>query len=458
MASFGQVGQRVRHLSTQLDSIRDSRPIVSGSKKVLVLGSGGREHALAHRLLASDSVGEVMVLPGNAGTRSAPPELEHKVLRNVAGSAVDVAVSGNVDLVVVGPEDPLCNGVVDELGAAGVLAFGPNRDAARLEGSKAFMKAFADRHGIPTAAYRVVRTVEEARQAVSAFDEPPVVKADGLCGGKGVVVAATHDEALQAAVAMLSGSRFGDAGRTVVIERRIAGSEASVHAICDGQRALLLPAAQDHKRIGEGDTGPNTGGMGAYAPAPLITPDLVERVRKEVVERCLAGLRADGVEYRGALFAGLMISADGEPYCLEYNVRFGDPETQVLMSVLEGDLAEALSQASSGALAPGALGVGSAHAMCVVLAAAGYPASPRTGDVITGLESAASVPGVTVFHAGTRHESGRVVTAGGRVLGITARGASLEQARQRAYRAADLVEFDGKQLRRDIGQRALGRS
>jgi phosphoribosylamine--glycine ligase len=363
-----------------------------------------------------------------------------------------------VDLAVVGPEDPLCNGVVDELGSAGVLSFGPNRRAARLEGSKAFMKAFAERHGIPTAAYRIVRTVDEARQAVAAFDEPPVVKADGLCGGKGVVVAATHDEALEAALSMLSGARFGDAGRTVVIERRIAGSEASVHAICDGRTALLLPAAQDHKRIGDGDTGPNTGGMGAYAPAPLMTPALIERVREEVIERCLAGMRADGVEYRGTLFAGLMISEGGEPHCLEYNVRFGDPETQVLTSVLEGDFAEALSQAAAGELNTESLRVGAAHAMCVVLGAAGYPKSPRTGDVIGGLEIAAKVPGVTLFHAGTRQGAEGVVTAGGRVLGVTARGATLQEARTRAYEAADSVEFAGKQLRRDIGRRALGSS
>ncbi|MCA9593587.1 MAG: phosphoribosylamine--glycine ligase [Myxococcales bacterium] len=419
------------------------------TRKVMVVGSGGREHALALALLDSPSVDEVVVCPGNAGT-------EGGGLRNAVGTPLGVAQAEAPALVVVGPEAPLCEGLVDDLAGRGILAFGPSREAARLEGSKSFMKSFAKRHGLPTARHIVLERVEDVAGAAREFALPPVVKADGLCAGKGVVVSQTHDEAIEAARGMLSGQSFGEAGLRVVMEERLEGVEASVHAICDGERALVLPAAQDHKRIGDGDTGPNTGGMGSYAPTPLVSPALMDRVREQIVLPAVRGMAADGHPYRGALFAGLMISPSGEPRLLEFNVRFGDPETQVLMAILRGDLAEALASAARGHLDETQVSITDEHAVCVVLAAAGYPGTPRRGDAITGVERAEQVPGVRVIHAGTARFDGALRTAGGRVLGVTARGDSLAQAHERAYLAADAIEFEGKQLRRDIAARALG--
>jgi phosphoribosylamine---glycine ligase len=423
--------------------------------KILVVGSGGREHALALRLLESANVREVLVAPGNAGTRAAPAALSGKTLRNASGNPLEVALRERVELAVVGPEAPLCAGLVDALEGAGVPTFGPKQNAARLEGSKAFMKEFAARHGIPSGRFRVVRDLQAAENAIAEFSEPPVVKADGLCAGKGVVVAATHEQAREAAAGMLSGARFGDAGRTVVIEERILGAEASLHAICDGERFLLLPAAQDHKRIGDGDRGANTGGMGTYAPAPLITPELEGRIEREIFAPAMAGMRDEGMAFCGTLFAGLMITPEGNPLLLEFNVRFGDPETQVLMAATAGDLAEALRAAARGELAADAIYAAREHAVCVVLAAAGYPGEPRSGDVIEGIDAAEAVAGVRVIHAGTAMRDGRVVTAGGRVLGVTARGASLAEAHARAYQAVAELAFDGMQYRRDIAARAL---
>ncbi|MBK7581736.1 MAG: phosphoribosylamine--glycine ligase [Myxococcales bacterium] len=426
-------------------------------RKVLVLGSGGREHALADALLASPSVAEVVVAPGNAGTSARPAWVSGgKSLRCATGEGLELARRERPDLVVVGPEVPLTAGVIDELTREGFLAYGPSQRAAALEGSKAFMKDFAARHRLRTAHYAVVTEVEQVESRVREFEQPPVVKADGLCAGKGVVVAESHAEAITAAREMLGGHRFGAAGRRVVLEERLLGAEASVHAVCDGERAFVLPAAQDHKRIGDGDTGPNTGGMGTYAPAPLITAELAERIRVEVIERALAGMAADGNPFRGTLFAGLMISPAGEPHLLEFNVRFGDPETQVLMNVIDGDFAELLASAARGKLAPDAIQVAPRHALCVVLAAPGYPATPVLGAPIRGLERALELDGVRVYHAGTRSDGAHTVTAGGRVLGVTARGATLAEAHALAYRAAALIEFDGKQLRHDIGARALG--
>ena len=369
-----------------------------------------------------------------------------------AEEAVRLARAEGAHLVVVGPEAPLCAGVVDALGAEGILAFGPTREAARLEGSKVFLKDFAARHGIPTAGYRVARSFEEAEAILRERGAPIVVKADGLCAGKGVVVAATMGEALEAARAALIERRFGDAGGALVIEDAIAGEEASVHAITDGEALVVLPAARDHKRVGDGDIGPNTGGMGAFAPSPRVTPALMARVEREILRPTIDGMRAEGRPFRGVLFAGLMITPAGDPVLLEHNVRFGDPECEALMELLEGDVAELLASAAAGALSPEAARVAEGrHAIAVVLAAAGYPGAPRAGDAIRGLEAAAAVEGVVVNHAGTAARGDEVVTAGGRVLAVTAAAGSLRDARARVYRAVDAIDFEGKILRRDIG-------
>jgi phosphoribosylamine---glycine ligase len=428
---------------------------MESGRKILVVGSGGREHALALALLDSPSVSEVLVAPGNAGTALATDNTG-KVLRNVAGPPLELSRAEKVDLVVVGPEAPLCAGLVDELTAAGILAYGPSKAAARLEGSKAFMKDFVARHRLPTARHVTLTGADHVAAAVGTFDVPPVVKADGLCAGKGVVVAQTHAEAIEAAELMLSGSAFGDAGRSVVLEERLVGAEASIHAICDGERAFLLPAAQDHKRIFDADQGPNTGGMGAYAPAPLVTPELERRIQREIIQPVLDGMRAEGAPFKGTLFAGLMIASEGEAKVLEFNVRFGDPETQVLMATLGGDLAELLVSAARGRLDPNAVRRLDQHAICVVVAAHGYPGQVRTGDAIAGVDAAGAVSGARVVHAGTKLADGKLVTSGGRVLGVTARGDSLRQAADRAYAAVQCVKFDGMQFRRDIGHRALG--
>ena len=424
-------------------------------RKVLVVGSGGREHALALRLLESESVDEVIVAPGNAGTARTPAWLAPKTLRSATGAPAAIATREAVDLVVVGPEAPLCAGLVDDLSALGLRVFGPNRAAARLEGSKSFMKDFAVRQGIRTARHEVVRELAALEAALGRFPEPPAVKADGLCAGKGVVVADSHAEALEAARGMLTGASFGEAGKTVVLEERVLGAELSLHALVDGERFVMLPAAQDHKRLLDGDRGPNTGGMGTYAPAPLAEPTLLERSRVEIFERAVRGMAEEGAPFRGALFAGLMVTPAGELVLLEFNVRFGDPETQVLLATMGGDLADALDGAARGALDLTALAPNGDHALCVVLAAHGYPEDPRKGDAIHGLLAAETIPGVRVLHAGTALAGEQVVTAGGRVLGVCARGSSLAAAYGEAYRAIAHIRFEGMQFRRDIAGRAL---
>ncbi|HKO95158.1 MAG TPA: phosphoribosylamine--glycine ligase, partial [Polyangiaceae bacterium] len=409
---------------------------MSAGRRVLVVGKGGREHALALRLLESESVAEVVVAPGNAGTESSDlAKRWGKQLRNAEGPPLDVARALRPDLVVVGPENPLCAGLVDELEQAGVLAYGPRRAAARLEGSKAFLKEFAVRHGIRTPRHLTVRSEQELGRALSDFVEPPVVKADGLCAGKGVVVASSHEQASAAAREMLSGRAFGDAGRVVVLEERVYGSELSVHAICDGTRAWILPFVQDHKRLGEDDTGPNTGGMGTYGPVALPDPSLASYVRGEIIERIVTGMAEMGAPFRGTIFANLMLVPGSDPTLFEVNVRFGDPETQILMNLFEGDLCEVLSGAARGELGVSRdlVARSGCHALCVVLAAAGYPAEPRLQDTIQGLEAAAALSGVHVYHAGTTRQGGQTLTAGGRVLGITGVGSSLAQAHARAY-------------------------
>jgi phosphoribosylamine--glycine ligase len=427
--------------------------------KILVVGSGAREHALALRLLASEGIREVVVTPGNAGTARAPRAMSGKVLRNAAGAPLAVAAQERPDLVVIGPEAPLCDGLADELARTGLRVFGPSGAAARLEASKAFMKEFAERHGIPTARAVVVRRPADLDEALRSFPSAPVVKADGLCAGKGVVVAEDHAEAKLEALAMLSGERFGRAGETVVLEERVLGVEASIHAVSDGERWCLLPAAQDHKRIGDGDRGPNTGGMGTYAPTPVVTAELRESIERTIVAPALRGMHAEGTPFKGALFAGVMITPEGDPVLLEFNVRFGDPETEVLMGTTDGDLARALDAAASGRLAADALTASSRSAICVVLASEGYPGSPTTGDVIEGLDAleheAAALEGVSVYHAGTRLDGERVVTAGGRVLAVTASAETLPLAHQRVYAAVDRLSFRGMQFRRDIAARAL---
>lgn len=430
---------------------------MSSGRRVMIIGKGGREHALAERLLASESVAEVIVAPGNPGTAAAASAARGKLLRNAEGAPLELARSLRPDLVVVGPEAPLCEGLADELSAAGVLVYGPSRAAARLEGSKAFLKDLAVAHGIRTARHVTVRSDAELARALGEFSAPPVVKADGLCAGKGVVVAESHEEAERAAREMLSGRAFGAAGRTLVLEERLRGTEVSAHAICDGERALLLPFVQDHKRLGDADSGPNTGGMGTYGPVALRA-GMAEQIQQQFVEKVLAGMARAGAPFRGTMFAGLMLTEDGEPALIEINVRFGDPETQVLTNLLEGDFCELLISAARGRLPAGAaLAAGAARsAVCVILAAPGYPAAPRLGGAIRGLDEAAAIEGVRIYHAGTSPGASGPVVAGGRVLAVTGVGATLAEAHRRAYAAADRVEFEGKQMRRDIAHAALG--
>ncbi|WP_394838275.1 phosphoribosylamine--glycine ligase [Pendulispora rubella] len=422
-------------------------------KRVLVVGSGAREHALA-RVLSSPEC-EVLCAPGNAGTGLS--------FRNVSVAVDDIpglvaaAERERISLVVVGPELPLTLGLVDALAEKGIPAFGPSKVAAQLEGSKAFMKRFLKRHSIPTADFAIFDDVDAAEAYVRAAARPLVVKADGLAAGKGVTVATTPEQALLAVRQMMRDHAFGDAGKTVIIEELLPGEEASFHVICDGERAVPLPAAQDHKRVGDGDSGPNTGGMGAYAPAPIVTPEVHARVMRTVVEPTLAGLKAEGTPFRGVLFVGLMIEA-GVPRVLEFNVRFGDPETGVLTALCSfsgGGWLGLLEGAAHGQFPPTQL-ESEGVALSVVMAAEGYPAKVRTGDVITGAEKAPENPHVHVLHAGTtRREDGAIVTAGGRVLNVVGRGATLEEAASRAYAQVDAISWPGEHHRRDIGSRAL---
>ncbi|HTR55868.1 MAG TPA: phosphoribosylamine--glycine ligase [Kofleriaceae bacterium] len=417
--------------------------------KILVVGSGGREHALAWRLAAGGH--DVLAAPGNPGIAACARCVPVPV--GAPDALVELAAAERVELVVVGPEAPLVAGLADKLRARGIATFGPGSDGARLEGSKVFSKQFFARHQIPTAPFHVASTAVEADAAIDALGGC-VVKADGLAAGKGVVVARDADEARAAAREMLEARRFGAAGATVVIEQRIAGREVSVLALTDGKRLEVLPAVEDHKTIFDGDRGPNTGGMGTVSPA-WTSPELIGRVTREILEPTVRGLHADGIDYRGVLYAGVMVDAAGTPWLLEYNCRFGDPETQPIMARTIGDFGAVLAGAARGELPLGKLAWDPRVAVCVVVAAAGYPAEPRTGDVIAGIP--ADTGDVTVFHAGTaRDADGRLVTAGGRVLGVTALGVSVEQARERAYAVVDAIDLPGKQARRDIGRRSQG--
>lgn len=422
--------------------------------KILVVGGGGREHALAWRASLSPQVSEVIVAPGNAGTA-----LEPKV-RNVSVAAEDVdallqlAQQEAVDLTIVGPEAPLVAGIVDRFQALGLACFGPVAKAAQLEGSKAHAKAFMQRHGIPTAAYAEFQQLEAALAHLAQCDFPLVIKADGLAAGKGVVIAQDQAEAETALKAMLQDAAFGSAGASVVIEDFLDGEEASFIVVASGDDFVEFPTSQDHKRVGEGDTGPNTGGMGAYSPAPVVTAAIRQRVIETVIQPTLAGLAAEGTPFTGFLYAGLMINAAGEAKVLEYNCRMGDPETQPLLLRLKSDLVAMLMAALEGNLGEYQAEWDARHSMGVVLAAEGYPGAYPKGMPVQGLEQAPP-EGAKVFHAGTQLVDAQVLTSGGRVFAACALGEDLAAARQRAYALADTVQFDQAFLRRDIGHRAL---
>jgi phosphoribosylamine---glycine ligase len=422
----------------------------------MIVGGGGREHALAWKVAQSPRVARVFVAPGNAGT-GAEPNVVNVPITSVP-ALVEFAKTQPIALTIVGPEAPLAAGIVDAFEEAGLRIFGPQRDAARLESSKDFAKAFMARHAIPTAAYRTFTDAPGAHAYVRERGAPIVVKADGLAAGKGVVVAQREDEAHAAIDAMLAGHALGDAGARVVVEDCLIGEEASFIVVADGKHALALASSQDHKRLRDGDAGPNTGGMGAYSPAPVVTPEVHARIMREVIAPALAGMAAEGTPYRGFLYAGVMVDAAGAPRVLEFNCRLGDPETQPIMARLRSDLIELVEHALAGTLDRADAQWDRRPALTVVLAAAGYPDAPRRGDVITGLEQAMRArPDVIVFHAGTLAAGGRVEVAGGRVLGVTALGDSLRQAQRAAYDAVAQIHFDGMQCRTDIGHRALDR-
>lgn len=418
---------------------------------VLLIGGGGREHALAWALSASPLLTKLYAAPGNAGIA----ELAECVAVDSADhAAVLQFVKDNaIDFVVIGPEAPLVGGLSDALAAAGIKHFGPSKAASQLEGSKGFTKDLCREAGIPTGTYGRFRDAASARAYLAEQPVPIVVKADGLAAGKGVVVAATRAEAEAAIDACFSGT-FGAAGAEVVIEAFLDGEEASFFALCDGKTAIALATAQDHKRVGDDDTGPNTGGMGAYSPAPVMTPELVERTMAEIIQPTVAMMAARGTPFKGVLFAGLMITADG-PQLIEYNVRFGDPETQVLMMRLQSDLLAAMIATADGVLDHFDLRWRSDAALTVVLAAKGYPGAPEKGTEIRGLDAARAGAGIEIFHAGTRREGDRLLADGGRVLNVTALGSTVAEAQARAYEAISKIDWPGGFWRRDIGWRAV---
>lgn len=424
--------------------------------KVLVVGSGGREHALAWKLAQSPRVSTVLVAPGNAGTAR-----EAKI-RNLPIAAEDIealvyyAQEQDVDLTVVGPEAPLSKGIVDRFRAAGLRCFGPTQEAAQLESSKAFAKDFLARHQIATAEYANFTEVEPAIAYIRAKGAPIVIKADGLAAGKGVILAQTEDEAITAVQDMLAGNAFGAAGSRVVIEEFLVGEEASFIVMVDGEHVLAMASSQDHKARDNGDKGPNTGGMGAYSPAPVVTPAMHERIMQEVIYPTVRGMTKDGIPYTGFLYAGVMITADGAPKVLEFNCRFGDPETQPIMARLQSDFVDLLEAALDERLDQVTADWDSRAALGVVLAAGGYPDSYAKGSVIHGLEQAAQLPG-KVFHAGTAEQGGDVVTNGGRVLCAVGLGASVTEAQANAYQLVHSIQWDKVYYRTDIGHRAIAR-
>ncbi len=422
--------------------------------RVLIVGAGAREHALGWRLSRDPGV-EIIGAPGNAGLaaigRTVPVDPTD------AAAVVALAQRESADLVVVGPEAPLVAGVVDALREQGIDAFGPDKEGARLEGSKIFSKEFMARHRIPTAGFQVFDDADEAVRYIEDAQRPLVVKADGLAAGKGVIVASDTEEAVAGVHRIMRERAFGDAGDRIVVEECLVGQEVSYHVVSDGQRFVPLAPAQDHKRAFDGDRGPNTGGMGAYSPPPVVDAEVEQKILDRVIEPTLSGMASDGRPFRGALFVGLMI-VDGEPLVLEYNTRFGDPECQTLVTRWKGSLMPLIAGSAKGDFGGLALEWEAPASLCVVLASGGYPGTYEKGKVIHGLDSASALDRVTVFHAGTALDGDRVVTSGGRVLSVTAIGDSIDEAAERAYEAAALIDFDGKQLRHDIGWRARSRA
>lgn len=422
--------------------------------KILVTGSGGREHALAWRIAQSPQVEKVYVAPGNAGT-AAEPGVENVAISPMAfDELIDFAKQNRIDLTVVGPEDPLVGGMVDRFTAADLRCFGPTELAAQLEGSKSYTKAFLERYDIPTGFYRTFEEIDDASRYVATLVPPVVIKADGLAAGKGVVISPTIAHAQDTVRDMLSGNLVAGAGSRIVIEEFLAGEEASFIVMADGEHFLPFATSQDHKAAYDGDQGPNTGGMGAYSPAPVVTPEVYERVCEQIIRPTLEGMKLEGHPYTGFLYAGLMIDASGNPKVIEFNCRFGDPETQPILSRLESDLVELMLAALDGRLDQMSIAFSEQVALTVVLASGGYPGAYQSGQNITGLDQ---VKDAKVFHAGTRQDGDHVVTAGGRVLGVTALGDSVAVAQAKAYAAIEAVTFNDVMYRTDIGYRAIAR-
>jgi len=419
---------------------------------VLLIGGGGREHALAWKIRQSARLGQLWTTHAtNPGIAAIARAVDFPFSMREAYRAAQFCQHQQIHLVVVGPEQPLAEGIADALASEQTAVFGPTREAAQLEANKAWAKQLMRAAAIPTAEARIFSDAQGARDYILSREEPVVVKAAGLAGGKGVVVADSREEALDAVERMMERKEFGDAGREIVIEERLTGPEVSVFALVDGRNILILDPAQDHKRVGEGDTGPNTGGMGAFCPSPLLDGPGMDRVMREILVPTVDALRREGIEYRGLLYAGLMLTHAG-PKVLEFNVRFGDPECQALLHRVGGDFLATLFATAVGRLDEAQVEISPRHACCVVLASRGYPGPCETGKPVKGIEAAERMPGVTVFHAGTAlDKEGRLVTAGGRVLNVVGVGESLAEARERAYQACDMIEFEGKTLRRDIG-------